>query len=294
MANFKRLLAATDLSAPARHAAERAARVAKEAGASLDIIHVASLAPLERLRRLVAEVPVELEQRMLDAARDALRELAATLRRQYGVEAGVHVTSGPLLAEISGQADAMDAELVILGARGASFMRHLLLGSTAERMVSRTSRPMLVVKQAAHERYQNVLVPVDFSAYSLPMIKNALAIAPGAELILLHAYEVPFEGKLRYAGVDDAMIHHYQAAARQEALQKLQALHDEAGLPPHGARLMVLHGDPLQHIMQQEQEQDCDLIVMGKHGESMVEELLLGSVTKHVLAESQCDVLVSV
>jgi nucleotide-binding universal stress UspA family protein len=294
MANFKRLLAATDLSAPARHAAERAARVAKEAGASLDIIHVASLAPLERLRRLVAEVPVELEQRMLDAARDALRELAATLRRQYGVEAGVHVTSGPLLAEISGQADAMDAELVILGARGASFMRHLLLGSTAERMVSRTSRPMLVVKQAAHERYQNVLVPVDFSAYSLPMIKNALAIAPGAELILLHAYEVPFEGKLRYAGVDDAMIHHYQAAAREEALQKLQALHDEAGLPPHSVRTMVLHGDPLQHIIQQEQEQDCDVIVMGKHGESMVEELLLGSVTKHVLAESQCDVLVSV
>jgi len=39
---------------------------------------------------------------------------------------------------------------------------------------------------------------------------------------------------------------------------------------------------------------DCDLIVLGKHGESMVEELLLGSVTKQVLAESQGDVLVSI
>ena len=35
-----------------------------------------------------------------------------------------------------------------------------------------------------------------------------------------------------------------------------------------------------------------DLIVIGKHGLQVMEELLLGSVTKHVLAESQCDVMV--
>ena len=49
-----------------------------------------------------------------------------------------------------------------------------------------------------------------------------------------------------------------------------------------------------RHIIQKEQERDCDLIVMGKHGESMVEDLLLGSVTQRVLTESRGDVLVSV
>jgi universal stress protein E len=33
---------------------------------------------------------------------------------------------------------------------------------------------------------------------------------------------------------------------------------------------------------------------MGKHGESALEDLLIGSVTKRILAESQCDVLISV
>jgi len=294
MTHFKHLLAATDLSAPARHAANRAAMVAKETAATLDLIHVASMTPLEKLKRLVTDIPVGLEQRVIDDAREEMRELAALLLKHHGISSGVHITSGPMLEELSSHADGLGADLVVLGARGASFMRHVLLGSTAERMLSRASRPMLVVKQAAHERYRILLVPVDFSSSSLRAVRNARAIAPDAEIVLLHAFDVPFEGQLRHAGVDEEIIRHYRISARQEAQQKLWSLCDEAGLPHETTRMLVLHGDPLQQIIEQEQEQDCDLIVMGKHGESILEEWLLGSVTRHVLTESQCDVLLSV
>jgi len=289
-----RLLVATDLSDPARHAAVRAAMIARETGASLDLVHVVSLGLLEKLRRLVAEIPVGLEQRILDATQEEMRELAAALLRQYGVSSGVHVVSGPLLSELATQTDQSSADLVVLGARGASVMRHLLLGSTAERMIRRASCPMLVVKQVPRERYRTLLVPVDFSPCSLRALSNARALAPAAAILLLHAFAVPFEGKLVLAGVDDDTIQRYRMAAEQEALQKLRELCGEAGLSPAEVRLMVLRGDPLQHIIQQEQERNCDLIVMGKHGESLVEDLLLGSVTKHVLTESRGDVLVSV
>ena len=46
-------------------------------------------------------------------------------------------------------------------------------------------------------------------------------------------------------------------------------------------------------FIEQEQEADCDLIVIGKHGKDAIEELLLGRVTRHVLTESQGDILVS-
>jgi nucleotide-binding universal stress UspA family protein len=292
MERLTRVLAATDLSAPARHAAERAALLASETGATLDLIHVATLAPLESFRRLVAGIPVELEERVLDAAREKVRELAAALQEAHGVRAGTHVVAGPLLSRIAAHADA--ADLVVLGARGASFMRHLLLGSTAERMIKRASRPTLVVKQAAHDRYQTVLVPVDFSPHSVPAVRTARATAPGADIVLLHAFEVPFEGTLRSTGVREETIGHYRAAAKEAAAHRLRSLCREAGLSEHETRLMIVHGDPTLNIIEQEQEQDCDLIAIGKHGESPLEELLLGSVTKHVLAESQCDVLVSV
>ncbi len=290
----KRLLVATDLSAPARHAADRAALVAGEVGASLDLFHVANVTAVEKLRLLIAEVPAEIGQRVLDAAREEMRELAANLLKHHGVAAGVQVASGPLLPELIGHADTISADLLVLGARGSSFMRHLLIGSTAERMVRKTRWPMLIVKQPPHEPYRTLLVPVDFSPFSPRALRNAQAVAPGADVVLLHAFEVPFESKLRLAGVEDELLARYRIAARQEALAKLRELRDEVGLPLERTRLIVVHGDASRNIIEQEQEQDCDLIVMGKHGESMLEDLLLGSVTKHVLAESQGDVLVSV
>lgn len=292
MTQFKHLLAATDLSAPARHAAERAARVAKDIGATLDLVHVAPVSPLQHLRRLAVALPPELPQQLLDEADAALQVLAAALQQQHGVGAGMHVAAGPLLDEIARVVAATSASLVVLGARGSSFIRHLLLGSTAERLVSKATRPMLVVKRSPDASYRNVLVPVDFSAASLPALQCARAVAPNARLVVLHAYDAPFEGKLRQAGVDDKALKHYVLAAEQDARHQMLELCRQAGLPQ--VQTLVLHGNALSHIFEQELEQDCDLIVVGKHGENRVEELLLGSVTRRVLAESECDVLVSV
>lgn len=184
--------------------------------------------------------------------------------------------------------------LLVCGAKGESLVRHLLLGSTAERLLSRARCPVLVVKQAPHDKYRTLLVPVDFSPSSLRAIHHARAVAPNAEIVLLHAFEVPFEGTLRYASIEEDVINDYRVAARREAARKLSALREASGLPADMVRQVVLHGDPGSRILEQEQEQDCDLIVMGKHGLSKLEDVLIGSSTRQVLSESQGDVLVSV
>ena len=56
----------------------------------------------------------------------------------------------------------------------------------------------------------------------------------------------------------------------------------------------MVHSNPVLSITQHEVELDADLIVMGKNGESLLEDVILGSVTRHVLTECQCDVLVAV
>ena len=293
MQRLHTLLVATDFSAPSRHAAQRAALLAHDSGARLELLHVLETKALDELRRILGADGEALQERIRSQAHEALAQLAANIGSPVAGEVGQHLVEGTELESITAQVDIMDASLLIVGAQGASFMRHWLLGATAERLLCKTLHPVLVVKQRPHGAYRSVLVPVDFSPWSQNTIRLAQAVAPQAELILMHAFAVPLEGKLRFAGVEEDVIHRYRAEARQEALTRLHKVAADANIGGENWRPVLTHGDAAPRILVQEEEQGADLIVLDKHGTDMVEELLLGSVTKHVLARARCDVLVT-
>lgn len=289
---LRTVLVATDLSAPARHAGERAARIAQAAGASLTMLHVVGSSAMDELRHWLG-AGAAAEQALLDQARRQLHDVAHSLARAHGLAIDERVVCGTVLDEIVAAADRLDAELLVVGARGHGFMRRLVLGSTAERLLRRARRPVLIARAGAHHAYRRVLVPVDFSPWSVPTLELARRVAPHAHLVLLHAWSIPFEEKLRFAGVDEASVEHYRRKARSEAEQRLHALANAQGLRTDAWTACLVQGDASLRIAEQEQEQDVDLIAIGKHGRHVAEDLLLGSVTKHVLAEAQADVLVA-
>jgi nucleotide-binding universal stress UspA family protein len=289
---IRTVVAPTDLSALARHAVVRASLLAAELGARLSLQHVVNAGALDTLRHLLDADAAGLQDKLLAEVRGEVEALAAEMHRRHGVTPELHLAVGGVLGEIVGHAEAVDADLLVMGARGAGFMRELLIGSTTERVLRKSVRPMLVVKQIAHEPYRRVLVPVDFSARALEALEFARRVAPQAEFVLLHAFEVPFEGKLRYAGVEENALSSLRVNARREAGAQMNELVARAGLDENRVRRIVVHGEATTQILEQEQEQDCDLIVIGKRGHGLLGEMLLGSVTKHVLARSTADVLV--
>ncbi len=109
----------------------------------------------------------------------------------------------------------------------------------------------------------------------------------------MNAFGVPYEGKLRMALVDDDTIRHYRDLALNESLNKLREFTRTAGLGPDDCRILAVNGDAWIAILEQEQAAQCDLVAIGKHGSSLLEDFLLGSVTKMVLGQSRCDVLVA-
>lgn len=292
MTPIRSLLAATDFSDLARLAAHRAAWLASAAGARLHLVHAVSGSALAQLEQLLG-LESAVEAQLMEQAQQALDTLAHELSAAHGLAVDRAMLKGAVLDELTQEAERAQADIVVVGARGAGFVRHFLLGSTAERLLRKSSHPVLVVKQPCHEAYRRVLVPVDFSTWSAPLIELARAVAPGAHLVLLTAYEVPFEGKLRFASVSEATIESYRVKSHRAASLQLQALAADAGLKPTEWTPCIPHADPSQAIIEQEHALDCDLIVIGKHGQSMTEDLLLGSVTKYVLFESTGDVLVA-
>lgn len=286
------VLAATDFSPSARHAAERAARVAHETGAALALLHVLSGGSLAELRQWLGAGHA-LERQLQADTLAQLQQAAQALQLERQVPVRTLQSSGVAFEQIACEAERQDAAVIVLGARGMGFMRRLVLGSTSERLLRRSTRPLLVVRQMAHGPYRRALVAVDFSPWSQGAVQAVRQVAPGARLLLFSVFQVPFEDKLRFAGVDAATIEHYRRQARAQALQRLQALAQRFGLKTGEWEPQVAEGDASMRIVEAEHAQDCDLMVLGKHGLSATEELLLGSVTKHVLAEGNADVLVS-
>lgn len=292
MTRLHTILAATDLSAAARLACERAVRLASACDARLELQHVVNTGALDSLRLLFASQPDDLQQRLLDEAREELRSLLAELHNGLGGSANLHLGIGNVVNEITRQADALDADLLVLGAHGSSLVRDLIVGSTTERVLRRTGRPLLVVRRPAPRGYRQVLIPVDFSARSLKAIEVARRLAPKAALVLLHTFEVPFEGRLRHAGVSEQELAALRASAQREGETRMAELIARAGLPAAALHSLVLYGDPSVQILEHERLQGSELIVIGKRGQNSLEDLLLGSVTKHILSQAQSDVLV--
>jgi nucleotide-binding universal stress UspA family protein len=294
MTQAKTLLAATDFSAPAWHALERAAQLAEaHPGARLTLAHVASRSALDSLRRLLSGDAAGIEAHLLEQAERALAELATQLAARHACVIDTVLKQGPAQTALVELAEERHADLLVMSARGTHFVHEHLLGSTTERVLRTTRRPLLAVKQRPHAPYRRILAPVDFSDHAAAAINAAHAWLPNADFVLLHAFEPELENALYLAGVTDSQIHEYRIQAREAAQTSMETFIGKLQVPATRLSRQFVHGAARLRILEHEQSLDADLIVMGKHGQSVMEELLLGSVTQHVLVHSSSDVLVA-
>jgi len=292
MKPIQTLLVATDFSTPAKRVEERAAWLAAEHDARLILLHNLSSLALQRLRERLLHGQADSEARLHAHYRDALQNLAEDLAGRWDIAVTPQITTGQAHREISRAARETGADLVVVGAAGEHAARQFFLGSTAERVVRESPVPVLVVRREGHEPYARVCAALDLSPHSPAVAELAHRIAPTAHLTLANAFEAPFEHKLQFAGISEDDILRYSREEREYALAALYAL-AEAMPMPQGPDIRVEHGMPENVIPALLRDAAADLVVTGKHGASEIVDLLLGSMTKHLLREAECDVLVA-
>jgi nucleotide-binding universal stress UspA family protein len=124
---------------------------------------------------------------------------------------------------------------------------------------------------------QKILHPTDFSESSGYAFQLACSLARdrGARLIVLHVMPVPL--------VQEKRLY------REEMAEELNRLAARDG------QIRVEHrleeGDPATQILRVAQETGCDLIVLGSHGRTGLDRLLMGSVAEQVVRRASCPVL---
>ena len=119
----------------------------------------------------------------------------------------------------------------------------------------------------------------------------ALLLAGDATARALHVYDVPFEGMLQRAGVSRDEVKQHRLRAHRAATHEIAALSRKACGDAHRFVAVTQHGPAAAGIVHAQQKTGADLLVLLKRARSPAEKLVLGSVTRHVLADVRCDVL---
>lgn len=287
---LRHIVCATDFSDDAKRALRRAAGLAARAGARLSLVHVVSESSLLALRALIGLSSVE--TRVRENALQRLEDEAQAVRSAHpGLRADVDLRTGQPIGEVLDAS--READLLVIGAHGQNPLRDILIGTTAERLLRHAERPVLVCRAPGENDYRKVLVALDLSEQSLATLRAARVLAPDAALAPVHALELPFEGQFWLAGVPEDEIERLRTQARAHALRDVRALMAELGNSAADIEPRVEAGAAARILIDTAREIDAGLIVVARHARSAVERLFIGSVTRHVLAEAQCDVLVT-
>jgi len=287
---MKHILAASDFSHAAETAARRAVALAQNTGAALEIVHALYQPPLAEAWRRLAEGKGLSEEKLAEHAAQRLAELATRLEQRQGVKPLMRVLRGKPPQAIVAHAREAGSDLIVVGAHGEHFLLDLFVGSTATKLMRLSPVPVLLVKQPPAGDYERVLIATDFSPVAHAAAELAAELFPAADLFLFHAYEVPFEREMYYAGTDDEVVDHYRRLGESEARRQMAEFAATLATPERYAR-KVRHGYAPTLINQYAAEQGTDLLVLGARGQSELAATLLGSVAAHMVLEARSDLL---
>ncbi len=288
---LSRILAGTDFSASGNACVKRAARIAHESDARLEIAHATEPAPTPVWRRLDGMPAV---RRAAHAAAVSLMEESVDIAKRFGVTPNTRVVAGAPARVLTDRAAHLRADLLVVGGHGRRTLESVLLGTTAERTLELATCDVLVVREVPRARYRRVLVMVALDPGDAQLVRAALRLAPHASITVVHVCNTPFERKFIRHEVGAPTLRAWQrsfeshaARALDHVIETVRETHPDANITQR-----LAWGDMPDAIVATAASSGADLIAIGKNT-SLVREMFVGSSTRHVVRNSPVDVLVA-
>jgi nucleotide-binding universal stress UspA family protein len=282
------ILVATDGTQACDAALSVAEGIARDHSRSTEVISV--LEPLASVYPPMDGLMVSLPQAISDGARTEQRmnivreRLRKTLRTADSWK--IQVKVGQVAHSIVEAAQAIDASLIVMGLGKHRPVDRLLGDEIAAQVVRRSSIPVLAVPSDAKAPLRRTVVGIDFSRASVRAARAAVSLTtPPGHLWLAHVkppLDIPTEA---YEG---ASVIYSQGVVG--GFQKIEEQLETVDLLE--VRPVVLDGRVADELLTFASSHQADLLVTGAHGRSLVERLLIGSVTTKLLRAARCSVLV--
>jgi nucleotide-binding universal stress UspA family protein len=279
---MKRILVPTDFSTRSDRALRRAALLAREKAAELLLVHVVD-----------DDQPPNLVQSEQREATAILHDLAGTMQKIDGLACETHLALGDPFQAIGNAAETFDADLVVMGPHRRQILREVIMGTTVERTIRQSQRPVIMANAVPAKPYQRILVATDFSDCSALAVQTArkLGFLESAEVGALHAFDAPPRSLMLSASMTTTEVKHRIAEEEARTDAELGEFLRKVQFKPRRRFLLPIEYSAAAAIRDCARKWRADLVVLGTHGKSGVGRILLGSVTEEVLRESTIDVL---
>ena len=133
------------------------------------------------------------------------------------------------------------------------------------------------------------LVPVDFSKGSEFALNHAIKLAGASKgkLLLVHVLSMTFAFPMEvdFSDIFDIL--------EKDAREKMRKLVQRKHLKPGQCRSMLIRGvDPGRTIADLARRSRASMIIMGSHGRTGLQRLMLGSIAERTLRYAKCPVLI--
>lgn len=271
VAKMEKLLLSTDGSEFSEGAIREAINLAKTCGSKLCVI---SVAVEPELREFADTYPLAATEKLEMATRQHLESLKERIEKE-GVVCEIIAARGREAYKcIVDEAAKNNVEMIIMGRRGRTGMMRLMMGSVTAKTIGHAPCKVLVVPSAVRITFEKILIATDGSVYSELASREAISIVKrtGGSLIALSVAK-----KDENLPVAKASVGMVKEVAEREGI-KLESL--------------TLKGEPYEVIVNTAEQKNAGLIVVGSHGRTGIEKLLMGSVTERVIGHAACAVLV--
>lgn len=276
------LLVGTDFSVRSDRALRRATMLARKLDGQITLTHVVD-----------SNQPQDLVAADEAAASQLLTDLARTYRDVDGIEAKWRVRVDDVHAGILAAAEEVSADLIIIGPH-KNRLRDVFVGTTANRVMRRSVRPLLIAVDTPRTHHRHTLLAFDFDDASEFAARQALSMGvfDQTTVVVMHAFDTPGAHMKKRAFEPKIAVDHYVKSVGRSSMAELEALRDELGLPPTSQRVVAMFGSPARTIREAAREEHSDLIVLGTNKRKGFERAILGSVTADVIRDAHCDVLI--
>jgi nucleotide-binding universal stress UspA family protein len=191
------------------------------------------------------------------------------------------------------EAEKNRADLIVMGRRGRTGLKRLLMGSVTAKVIGHSPCNVLVVPRAADIKFKNILIATDGSKYSMAAASEAMGIAKRCDASLFAIAVVQSETISPFDIVHAEMQRDLIAKRElEDAERNVNELNEIAKKEGVRIECSVIGGRPYEAIVETARSRKADLILMGSHGRTGVDRLLMGSVTERVVGNADCAVLV--